>query len=88
MLGLGAPFQDWVPNPYTTPNPKWSCHNGTTMGTNSPSAGTGTLQHPSARTGMVTRAKVALRAINPEQALNGPYNNTFQNRESMNTSHH
>ena len=36
----------------------------------------------------VTWAKVALRAIHPKQVLNGPKRNTFQNRRSINTSHH
>jgi hypothetical protein len=33
-------------------------------------------------------AKVALKATNPKQALNGPKRKTFLNRESINTSHH
>ena len=53
VLALGAPFKNWVPNPNTIPNPKWSWHGGATMWTNSPSAGTGTLQHISAGTGTV-----------------------------------
>jgi hypothetical protein len=36
----------------------------------------------------MTWAKVALRAIHPKQAVIGPKRNTFQNRGSINTSHH
>jgi len=53
VLALDALIQNWVPYPNTTYNPKWWYHGGGTIGRNSPSACTGTLQCPSARTGMV-----------------------------------
>ena len=53
IADTGCPFENWVPKPNTITHTKWSCHVGATTETNSPSAGTGTLQCPSARTGMV-----------------------------------
>ena len=53
VLALGALFQNWVPNLKTKPNPKLPCHSGATIRKNWPTAGSWTLQHPSARTGTV-----------------------------------